>query len=203
MGCTFCATATMGIRGNLTSAEILEQIIHANRILAKEALDQSLERDEKGRNLALVRNVVFMGMGEPLNNYANVIQACRGLLDRRRWNLGHGKVTISTVGVIPKMKALTRDLPEVSLALSLHAPNQEMRTKIVPTSTAYRIEGLIDALDSHMMAYLTKTYDGAKYTRADKMKESTRRRAMIEYVMRKFVATEALCVLALSNGICV
>ena len=240
MGCTFCATATMGIRGNLTAGEILEQMVHANRILAKEMLENEKQaagdhvdiasnggestkeggtsnsnsntsnnnnkedktkQGKKKKNLGFVRNVVFMGMGEPLNNYNNVIEACRGMLDRRRWNLGHGKVTISTVGVIPKMRALTRDLPEVSLALSLHAPNQEMRSKIVPTSTAYKIEGLIDALDNHMGNYLKKIYNGREFIEVERKKESTRRRAMIEYVMCELSMTCPQVVP--ENGVCV
>jgi hypothetical protein len=81
MGCTFCATGTMGLSGNLSSGEILEQLVHAELILAKEyelKVDQSKKVD-------LVRNVVFMGMGEPLDNYANVVEACRAMMDRRRW----------------------------------------------------------------------------------------------------------------------
>lgn len=184
MGCTFCATGTMGIRGNLSSAEILEQMVHANRILAREAIEQNVLKSEKRKNLDLVRNVVFMGMGEPLNNYDNVVEACRSLIDRKRWNLAHGKITVSTVGVTPRIHALTRDLPEVSLALSLHAPNQKMRTEIVPAAKAYKIEGLIDALDQHMMAYLKKR-QGGKYSGEERMQESSKRRAMIEYVMCK------------------
>ncbi|EED91285.1 hypothetical protein THAPSDRAFT_34735, partial [Thalassiosira pseudonana CCMP1335] len=147
MGCTFCATGTMGIRGNLTSGEILEQLVHASRILAFD----------------LIRNVVFMGMGEPLNNYANVLAACRAMIDRRLWNLAHNRVTVSTVGVVSRIRDLTRDLPEVNLALSLHAPNQKMREAIVPAAKGTPIESLIEALDAHMMA--------------------KKKRAMIEYVM--------------------
>lgn len=189
MGCTFCATGTMGIKGNLTTGEILEQIVHADRLLAREA-DSVKENysDEQAKNLDVVRNVVFMGMGEPLNNYDNVVEACRGLIDRKRWNLAHGRVTVSTVGVTPRIHQLTRDLPQVCLALSLHAPNQEMRSAIVPAAKAYKIEGLIDALDRHMMG-------GSKreYTREERIRESTRRRAMIEYVMCKSMAAVLVC----------
>jgi adenine C2-methylase RlmN of 23S rRNA A2503 and tRNA A37 len=184
MGCTFCATGTMGIRGNLSAAEILEQVVHANRILAKEMKENNLVNDERRKKLELVRNIVFMGMGEPLNNYGNVVEACRCLIDRKRWNFAFGKITVSTVGVTPRIRDLTRDLPEVCLALSLHAPNQEMRSEIVPAANAYKIEGLIEALDNHMMAYLKKRSSG-DYTDEERIKESTRRRAMIEYVMRK------------------
>jgi adenine C2-methylase RlmN of 23S rRNA A2503 and tRNA A37 len=176
----------MGIKGNLTTGEILEQIVHADRILAQETLSRKENSSDKANNLDLVRNVVFMGMGEPLNNYDNVVEACRALIDRKRWNLAHGRVTVSTVGVTPRIHQLTRDLPQVCLALSLHAPNQEMRSVIVPAAKAYKIEGLIDALDRHMMGVNSKTYDGTKFTREQRIRESTRRRAMIEYVMCMF-----------------
>lgn len=180
MGCTFCATGTMGLFGNLTAAEILEQMIHANIILAEE-----FElREDKSRKLDLVRNVVFMGMGEPLDNYNNVVAACRAMMDRKRWNLAHGRVTVSTVGLVSQIRKLTKELPEVSLALSLHAPNQDARTTIVPTATRYPIESLIQVLDDHMMAYLAKRTSDS-YTAEERIKESTRRRAMIEYVMCK------------------
>lgn len=181
MGCTFCATGTMGLFGNLTAPEILEQMIHANNILAQEYQ----ERADKSKKLDLVRNVVFMGMGEPLDNYSNVVGACQAMMDRKRWNLAQGRITVSTVGLISQIRKLTKELPEVSLALSLHAPNQDARTSIVPTATRYPIDHLIDALDDHMMAYLAKRGAGP-YTAEERIKESTRRRAMIEYVMRKF-----------------
>jgi adenine C2-methylase RlmN of 23S rRNA A2503 and tRNA A37 len=226
MGCTFCATGTMGLSGSLTTGEILEQIVHADRILAREWREQrkhllngrdqeeKADDDEQQQNdhddknkgngkenmtatekldkLDLVRNVVFMGMGEPMDNYKNVVEACRALIDRRRWNLAHGRVTVSTVGIVSKIRKLTRELPEVSLAVSLHAPNQAMRSAIVPSAKHYPIEDLIEALDGHMMAYLTKRRSRLKekqnenrevFTEAERIKESTRRRAMIEYVM--------------------
>jgi adenine C2-methylase RlmN of 23S rRNA A2503 and tRNA A37 len=182
MGCTFCATGTMGLFGNLTAAEILEQMIHANTILAVE----NAQREDKSKKLDLVRNVVFMGMGEPLDNYNNVVAACRAMMDRSRWNLAYGRVTVSTVGLISQIRKLTKELPEVSLALSLHAPNQEARTTIVPTATRYPIEQLIDALDNHMMAYLKRRSVNGEFTDEERIKESTRRRAMIEYIMCKW-----------------
>mmetsp|Transcript_22979 Transcript_22979/g.32377 ORF Transcript_22979/g.32377 Transcript_22979/m.32377 type:complete len:551 (+) Transcript_22979:113-1765(+) len=190
MGCTFCATGTMGIRGDLTSGEILEQLVHAGRILALEQEQHDSQSSNDSANddnklnsatnkLDFVRNIVFMGMGEPLNNYENVLESCKAMIDRRRWNLAHGRVTVSTVGVTPRMKQLTQDLPEVNLALSLHAPNQIMREKIVPTARMYPIQDMIDALDDHMMA-LTKGRG-----EDERVKASKRKRAMIEYVMLK------------------
>jgi len=155
-----------------------------------------------------------MGMGEPLDNYANVTEACRTMIDRSRWNLAHGRVTVSTVGLISQIRRLTKELPEVSLALSLHAPNQKDREAIVPTASRYPIEKLIDALDNHMMAYLNqkrKRENGKKlsveqdgglteeqqqlrtYTTEERIKESSRRRAMIEYVMLKGESSSIKC----------
>ena len=221
----------------------MEQLVHADRVLAEEslALDEESKNDEennstinnsnnkkkeKKKPLESVRNVVFMGMGEPLDNYTNVTEACRTMIDHSRWNLAHGRVTVSTVGLISQIRRLTKELPEVSLALSLHAPNQEDRTAIVPTASRYPIEGLIDALDNHMMAYLNQkrkrdndndnnnnqkkktttsvisaAADGTtaaqqqlqSYTTEERIKESSRRRAMIEYVMLEGETTSFKC----------
>lgn len=217
----------VGLSGNLTTGEILEQLVHADRLLAEESLSQDEEskNDEENdgainnksskkalKKLESVRNVVFMGMGEPLDNYTNVTEACRTMIDRSRWNLAHGRVTVSTVGLISQIRRLTRELPEVSLALSLHAPNQKDREAIVPTASRYPIEGLIDALDNHMMAYLNQKrkremgkkaiLDGGiaedegqvqTYTTEERMKESSRRRAMIEYVMLEGESSSFKC----------
>ena len=187
MACTFCATGTMGIRGNLCEGEILEQLVHTGRILKEEVrsgmqvVPEFSSQDKATSNkkqLENVRNVVFMGMGEPLNNYRHILAACRAMLDRRRWNLAHGRVTVSTVGVTPQMRQLTRDLPEVNLALSLHAPTQAKRVEIVPTAKQYPIEDMVQALDEHMMI----GREGQ-----DRKVVSKRKRAMIEYVMSKFM----------------
>jgi hypothetical protein len=107
-------------------------------------------------NVMDVSNILYtiFSTGEPLDNYSNVVEACRALMDRKRWNLAHGRVTVSTVGLVSQMRKMSQDLPHVNLALSLHAPNQEMRVKIVPSAKRYPIEELIDALDGHMKAYL-------------------------------------------------
>ena len=95
MGCRFCATGTMGIIGDLTSAEILEQFIYAQKI-------------------SKLRNVVFMGMGEPLNNYENVKRAVQCMIDPKRFSLSPRHVSVSTVGVVKNMYRLTEELPQVS-----------------------------------------------------------------------------------------
>ncbi len=113
-----------------------------------------------------------MGMGEPLNNYDNVVAACRAMVDTRTWSMQHHHVTVSTVGIISKIYKLTRDLPFVSLALSLHAPNQSMREKIIPTAKYYPLEELINALDQHSNICINGRGIHAKP-----------KRSMIEYVM--------------------
>jgi adenine C2-methylase RlmN of 23S rRNA A2503 and tRNA A37 len=126
---------------------------HANKILAEEYRQLGMD---KSKRLDLVRNVVFMGMREPLDNYNHVVTACQAMMDPTRWNLAHGGVTISTVGLISQIRKLTKELPNVSLALSLHAPNREARITIVPTATRYPIHQLVSALNDHVVVYLKR-----------------------------------------------
>jgi adenine C2-methylase RlmN of 23S rRNA A2503 and tRNA A37 len=178
MGCTFCATGTMGWSGNLTTGEILEQVIHAERVLRNDS--SAIDKYDK------VRNIVFMGMGEPLDNYNAVTDACRALMDRKRWNLSQGRVTISTVGLVSQIRKLTRELPQVGLALSLHAPTQAMREAIVPTASRYPVADLILALDEHNRAASeTRSEIRRRMNIAQAPVPNTRHRAMIEYVMIK------------------
>ena len=121
----------MGIIGDLTSAEIIEQLVHANKVTK-------------------IRNVVMMGMGEPLNNYENVKSAVLFMIDDRRFGLSPRHVTVSTVGVLKNMRRLSDELPLVNLALSLHAPSQEVRVKIVPSASAHHIDRLLEAVDYHI-----------------------------------------------------
>jgi adenine C2-methylase RlmN of 23S rRNA A2503 and tRNA A37 len=110
----------MGLLGNLTTSEILEQLVHAN-------------------NIEPIRNVVFMGMGEPLDNYDNVKTAIAAMIDVRQFSLSANKISVSTVGVLPKVKLLLAEYPQVDLALSLHAPTQALRERIVPTAKSARL----------------------------------------------------------------
>ena len=126
MACNFCATGTMGEMGNLTAGEILEQVLHA------------MSTDP-------VRNIVFMGMGEPLNNYKAVLDAVKVLVDPRAFGLSPSRVTVSTVGVVPRILQMATDCPSVNLALSLHAPTQDLRVSIVPSAKAYPLPRLMQA----------------------------------------------------------
>jgi len=129
MACKFCATGTMGLKGNLNAAEIFEQLVHAMRV-------------EK------IRNIVFMGMGEPLNNYKSVCASIKLMVDGRLYGLAPSHICVSTVGVTNRIKSMAVDMPGVNLALSLHAPNQELRLSIVPTGKAYPVHKLMDACRS-------------------------------------------------------
>ena len=145
MACQFCATGTMGLVGDLTGGEIVEQLDWAAAVLAR------------GREPA-PRNVVFMGMGEPLNNWPAVRAATALMTHPARWALRRSAVTISTVGVIPRLADLARDLPGVSLARSLHAPTQEGRLRIVPSARAYPLPKLMAALDAYQVATGQKVF---------------------------------------------
>jgi adenine C2-methylase RlmN of 23S rRNA A2503 and tRNA A37 len=156
MGCKFCATGTMGIIGDLTSAEIIEQVVHANKV-------------------SKVRNIVYMGMGEPLKNYENLKISINFLIDTKRFALSPRHVTVSTVGVLKAMKKLTEECGHVNLALSLHAPNQDIRLKIVPTAVSHPIEKLLEAVDYHILIHSrTQTRGGRRISSTATMRTTNR-----------------------------
>jgi hypothetical protein len=177
MGCTFCATGTLGELGNLTCGEVLEQLVHAQRLFAPGGVWGGLHTSSTGKQAEAaagggggrgggggatpthisgtgkgvgVRNVVFMGMGEPLNNYDAVLASLGPMTDPQCFAIAPSRCTVSTVGVIPNMRRLVTDAPGVGIALSLHAPNQALREKIVPTATAYKLPALMEALDHYL-----------------------------------------------------
>ena len=152
MGCKFCATGTMGIIGNLTSCEILEQLFHAIKV-------------------AHIRNVVYMGMGEPLDNYEHVKSSVEMMINNRLYAISPRHVTISTVGVLKNMYKLTNDMPYVSLALSLHGPNQEVRLRIVPTASLNKFNDLMAAVDYHILHYKQKIHPSTLAARRKSNKE--------------------------------
>ncbi|MES2615129.1 MAG: 23S rRNA (adenine(2503)-C(2))-methyltransferase RlmN [Bdellovibrionota bacterium] len=129
MGCTFCQTGKMGLTRNLSVGEILIQITLANKRL-------------NGRK---VTNVVFMGMGEPLDNYDAVVGACKNMIDPKLFGLSKHKVTVSTSGLIPEINKLGKDVP-VALAISLHTADDAERSKIMPVNKKYPLAELKQAL---------------------------------------------------------
>jgi 23S rRNA (adenine2503-C2)-methyltransferase len=135
MGCTFCATGTMGLVRNLTPEEIVEQVVQFSRWLKPQG--------------QRVTNVVFMGMGEPMHNYDNVMAAVRLLNDQDGINLGARHITISTCGVVPGILKLANEPLQVNLAISLHSAVDETRTKIMPVNRAYPVKKLMTAIDTY------------------------------------------------------
>ena len=132
LDCSFCATGAQGFNRNLTSAEIIGQVRHAIR---------DLPRRENGDSA--VTNVVFMGMGEPLANYRNLVPVLELLVSDLSYGLSRRRVTVSTAGIVPQIKKLGKDC-NVALAVSLHAPDDELRNELVPINKVHPIAELLD-----------------------------------------------------------
>lgn len=141
VGCRFCSTGHQGFSRNLTTAEIIGQLWFAEHFL----------RAHLGREERVVSNVVMMGMGEPLQNYAQLLPALRMMLDDHGYGLSRRRVTVSTSGVVPMMDRLAQDCP-VALAVSLHAPDDELRSNLVPLNKKYPIAELLQACSRYQQA---------------------------------------------------
>lgn len=159
LACSFCATGQIGFKRNLDKWEIAEQVLFFARLLKKESQK--------------VTNIVFMGMGEPFLNYENVIGAIRILNDKERFNLGARHFSISTVGITEGIKKLADEKLEVNLAISLHAPNNGLRSKMIPINKKYPIARILEAVDEYI--------------------KETRRRVMFEYIMIKGINDSDTC----------
>ncbi len=136
MGCPFCATGQMGFRRNLSAGEIVAQVLYYARILRS--------TDEK------VTNIVFMGMGEPLANYAETWKAIRLLNDAEGFGLGARHMTLSTVGLVPAIRKMSREPEQVGLAVSLHAPTDTLRDELVPVNRRYPLAMLMNAVREYI-----------------------------------------------------
>jgi 23S rRNA (adenine2503-C2)-methyltransferase len=181
LACTFCLTGQGGFARNLDSYEIVEQVLFFARYL-KRNLKETLPAPSNGGELTSrkttpspslerrgdserVTNVVFMGMGEPFANYDEVLKAIRFLNDEETFNIGARKISVSTVGLIDGIKKFANEPLQVNLALSLHAPNDDVRHLIMPISRNYPLANLLQA----MADYIKKT----------------NRKVMIEYLLLK------------------
>jgi 23S rRNA (adenine2503-C2)-methyltransferase len=131
MNCSFCATGQMGFKRSLSNGEIVEQVMYFARLL-----------EEKSQK---VTNIVFMGMGEPFHNYENVIAAIDCLNDENGWNFGARRMTISTVGIIPRIRQFADEKRQVNLAVSLHSIDPDQRSSMMPVNKKYSIDELIEA----------------------------------------------------------
>lgn len=150
-GCKFCATGLIGFRRNLYIYEIIGQLLLIQREL--------IEKNEK------ISNVVFMGMGEPLANYGNVVKSIKIINELLGFNIGSKHITVSTIGIVPKIYELAKEDVKVRLAISLHASNNEIRNMLIPINNIYPIEEIIK---SALFYY-----------------EKTKRRITFEYVLIK------------------
>ncbi len=151
LACTFCATGRLGLKRNLNADEIVEQVLLWNRVLK--------QIGEKER----VTNVVYMGMGEPFLNYTNVLKSIRWLNDKQGFNIGARKISVSTSGIVPKIKKFAEEKMQVNLALSLHAPTDELRSSLMPINTHFPLQEVMSAIDYYI--------------------KKTNRKVMCEYLM--------------------
>lgn len=155
MGCEFCLTGSFKLTRNLTTAEIVNQIMAVKRDLVKNPpsaqrcleIDEECEDgdDEASISPVAIRNIVLMGMGEPLNNLGNVIPAIQIMIDGNGLQLSNRRVTVSTCGLVPEMNRLGREIPNVNLAVSLNATTDELRNRIMPVNRSYPIAELMAA----------------------------------------------------------
>lgn len=159
LGCQFCATGTMGYKRNLTSQEIIEQVLFFERYL------------KAGGHR--VSGVTFMGMGEPFLNYDNVLGAVKLLNDKNYFNIGQRSISISTAGITEGIEKLANEGLQVNLAISLHAPNDKLRSSLMPINKKYSLKKVLEAVDG----YIAKT----------------KRKVMFEYVLIKDINDSDSC----------
>jgi 23S rRNA (adenine2503-C2)-methyltransferase len=145
LDCAFCSTGKQGFNRNLTTAEIVGQLWYANRTLLADGI--SAPWVEQGR--APITNVVMMGMGEPLANFDNVVPALKLLLDDNAYGLSRRRVTLSTSGIVPMIDRLAHECP-VALAVSLHAPDDALRDRIVPINRKHPIAELLASCNRYL-----------------------------------------------------
>lgn len=152
LGCSFCATGIDGLKRNLSTGEIVEQVL-------------AIQKDISGSSFAEPRlsNLVFMGMGEPLANFDNLMKAVEILNSNQGLNIGMRKMTISTAGLVPEIKKLAQVNDQIGLAISLHAPNDRLRNKIMPINKKYSLNQLLKTVIDYI--------------------ETTGRRVTFEYVL--------------------
>jgi len=159
LGCLFCATGKMGFKRNLTAGEIIEQIIFFERYLKKENLR--------------VTNVTYMGMGEPFLNYENVLESIKVLNSKEYFNIGARSISVSTAGIIEGIKRFSEEGLQINLAISLHAPDDKLRSSLMPINNKYPLVAVLKAVDDYI--------------------EKTNRQVMFEYVLIKDVNDSDEC----------
>lgn len=175
LDCSFCATGKQGFNSNLTVAEIIGQLWWANKKLG--GFSSTSERP--------VTNVVMMGMGEPLLNFDAVMDAVSMMMEDQAYGLSKRKVTISTSGVVPAIKRM-KDFTDASLAISLHAPNDELRSSIMPINNKYSIRELLAAVSEYMESLQDKRVPVIEYTMIAGVNDHRQHARELSSLLKKF-----------------
>ena len=146
VGCPFCATGQMGLKRNLSAEEITDQVLFWRQFMRREKIAGRLS------------HVVYMGMGEPFSNYAEVSRSLKILMDQSLFNLAARHISVSTSGIAPKIALFAEDFPQVNFALSLHAASDELRNFLVPVNKAYPLEKIREALKTYLQKSSRKIF---------------------------------------------
>lgn len=146
IGCTFCATGLMGLARDLTVEEITDQVLFWRQHMREQGLPGRLD------------NVVYMGMGEPFACYDSVAESLRTLMDQKQFGIGARHISVSTSGLAPQIERFASDFPQVNLALSLHAADDALRTRLVPVNKAYPLARLSAALKGYLSKSSRKVF---------------------------------------------
>ena len=174
VGCRFCSTGHQGFSRNLGTGEIVAQLWFAEHFLRRH-----LNRDER-----VISNVVMMGMGEPLQNYTALVPALRTMLDDHGYGLSRRRVTVSTSGVVPMIERLGVDCP-VALAVSLHAPDDALRDKLVPLNRKYPLAELLQACQAYLQ-HAPRDFITFEYCMLDGVNDQTQHAAALVELVRKY-----------------
>jgi 23S rRNA (adenine2503-C2)-methyltransferase len=181
VGCRFCSTGHQGFSRNLSTGEIIAQIWFAEHFL----------RQHLGRSERVISNVVMMGMGEPLQNYAQLLPALRVMLDDHAYGLSRRRVTVSTSGVVPMIDRLGQDCP-VALAVSLHAPLDALRDNLVPLNRKYPIEDLLQAC-ARYQAHAPRDFITFEYCMLDGVNDQPEQARQLVALMRQHAEQGLSC----------
>lgn len=181
VGCRFCSTGHQGFSRNLTTAEIVAQLWFAEHTLRRE-----LKRDER-----IISNVVMMGMGEPLQNYSQLLPALRTMLDDHGYGLSRRRVTVSTSGVVPMIERLSADCP-VALAVSLHAPNDALRDNLVPLNKKYPLDELMQACIGYL-AHAPRDFITFEYCMLDGVNDQAEHASQLIDLVQKYARQGLRC----------
>jgi len=181
VGCRFCSTGHQGFSRNLSTGEIIAQIWFAEHFL----------RQHLGRSERVISNVVMMGMGEPLQNYAQLLPSLRVMLDDHAYGLSRRRVTVSTSGVVPMIDRLGQDCP-VALAVSLHAPLDALRDNLVPLNRKYPIEELLQACARYQV-HAPRDFITFEYCMLDGVNDHPEQARQLVALMRQHAAQGLSC----------